>query len=502
MTSRADERSGELIEGSGERPIEVTSTVVVRSSRQTAVAQIVSQSTRFLTSIVLARLLTPDDFGVVAVALIIMTVLDRFRDMGTGAAIIQRREVDAGLLNAVFLLNVVMGLTMSGLIFAFAAPIASAMGNPDAAVVIMAFAGIAVITALGQIHQSLLRRRMQFRRIAVITALAAVVNAATSVVAALAGLTYWALVLGTAIGTAVSTVMLWICDPWRPTRDVSWSGLRSIAWYSWHIFLSDLLFLVWNQLDKVIVGRFVGPTGLGLYTMGQRVVTTPLTALSSVIDEVTFPAFSRRQDDDAALRSGFTRTAAVVALVIFPLMAGIAVLAEPFISVVLGDQWAALVPIIWVLAPAGAIQAVTVNSGQLMLAKGRSDWTYRWGVLYVVVLGTLELVMSRWGATGVALGFAVGAALLTPFSLMLAFRLVHMRLRDYVAALLPYAMMSAVMAGVVALVSWLASQAGAVDLLRLVVAVLAGVAAYGLQVLVWRPPALKDALAAARGRVS
>jgi PST family polysaccharide transporter len=502
MTNRADERPGKLVGGSKERPVEVTSTVVVRSSRQTAVAQVISQSTRFLTSIVLARLLTPDDFGVVAVALIIMTVLDRFRDMGTGAAIIQRREVDDGLLNAVFLLNVVMGLAMSGLIFGFAAPLASAMGNPDAAAVIRVFAGIAIITALGQIHQSLLRRRMQFRRIAVITAVAAVVTAAVSVVAALFGLTYWALVLGTGVGTAVSTVMLWVYDPWRPTRHVSWRGLKSIAWYSWHIFLSDLLFLVWNQLDKVIVGRFVGTTGLGLYTMGQRVVTTPLTALSSVIDEVTFPAFSRRQDDDAALRSGFTRTACVVALVIFPLMAGIAVVAEPFVSVVLGDQWAALVPIIWVLAPAGAIQAVTFNSGQLLLAKGRSDWTYRWGILYVAVLGTLELAMSRWGATGVALGYAVGTALLTPFSLMLAFRLVHMRLRTYVVALLPFATMSAAMAGTVAVVSWLTSQLSAPDLLRLFLAVLVGVAVYALQLIVWRPPALKDALAAVRGRVS
>jgi PST family polysaccharide transporter len=479
----------------------VTSGLVARSSKQTAVSQVITQGVRFLTSIVLARLLTPEDFGIVAVALIISAVLDRVKDMGTGMALIQRKHVDQVLLNSVFSFNVLLGALTSILLLWLAVPIANAFNNPASAPAIQVFAGFTFVAALGQIHQSLLRRRMHFRQLAVATATAAVVTAVTSIAGALAGMTFWALVVGTGVGVATNTVLLWIFDRWRPTRHVSLASLRSIARYSWHIFLSDILFLVWNQLDKVIVSRFVGATGLGLYTMSGRLVTSPIASLATVIDDVTFPAFSRKQDDHAALRSGFTRSSGVVAMLIFPLMTGLGLLAAPLVAVVFGEKWAGLVPIIWCLAPAGAVNAVTASSGQLLLAKGRSDWTYRWGLLYLVVLGGLELALAPWGATGVALGYTFGTLLLTPFSLMLAFHFIEMRLRDYLRALWPYVAAVAVMALAMLLATRWVAHAGAHDLVQLAVGFVVGTAVYAGALRLMNPPAVRDAVHALRGRL-
>jgi PST family polysaccharide transporter len=339
---------------------------------------------------------------------------------------------------------------------------------------------------------------MQFRKIAWVTVASAVITASTSLIGALAGMDYWALVLGAAVAAIAATIMLWGFDPWRPTRHVSFSGLASIWGFSWHTFMANILYFVWSQSDKVIVSRGVGPAALGIYTMGQRVVSTPLSAISSVIDEVTFPAFSRRQDENGALRSGFTRSSAVIALVTFPLMFGAAAIATPMVAVVFGQKWSDLAPVIQVLAPAGAIQSVTFNCGQMLLAKGRADWSYRWGILHFVVLLGLELFFVRWGTVGVALGYAIGLVLLTPFTLMLAFHLIEMRLRDYFASLFPYIWMTAAMTISVILMSWWCRTVGGSNLAELLAGVTTGILVYGILVRLVRPAALVDATKALR----
>jgi lipopolysaccharide exporter len=479
--------------------VAVDSTTVARSTRQTAVAQVLTQSLRLLSSIVLARLLTPVDFGVVAVALIITSLLDQLRDAGTGDAIIQRETVDQPLLNSVFLLNIVMGTFSCGLLVGFAGPLASALGNPSAAPVVQAFGLISLLASFGQIHQSLLRRSMRFGAVAVVNIASAVTSAIVSIAAALVGLTYWSLVLGALSAAIVTTAALWTLDPWRPSRGFSVDSLRSIWGFSWYLFLSNILYFVWSQVDKIIVSRSTGAHALGAYTMSQRFVSAPLTALGTVIGEVTFPAFSRRQNDNAALRSGFTRSSAVIALVTFPLMFGTAVIAQPLVAVLLGPKWLSAIPLVWILAPTGAIQSTTLNCQQLLLAKGRSDWSFRWGLVFLLVLGSLELYFSQWGVVGVAAGFAIGTILLTPFTLIIVFRPVQARLRDYTLALFPYVWMSVLMALVVHGSILLMRRAGAPNIVLLVVGMLVGVVVYAGLLRVIRPPALADAISAMRG---
>ena len=395
-----------------------------------------------------------------------------------GAAIIQRPTVDQVLLNSVFYLNVAIGaLAATGLLLS-AGPLAEALGNPSAAPVIRAYAGITLVTALGQVHQSILRRRMQFRKIAWVTAASAVITASTSLIGAVAGMDYWALVLGAAVGAIAATIMLWSFDQWRPTRHVSFSSLASIWEFSWHTFMTNILYFVWSQIDKVIVGRVVGPAALGIYTMGQRVVSTPLSAISSVIDEVTFSAFSRRQDENEALRSGFTRSSAVIALMTFPLMAGVAAVATPMVAVVFGPKWSDLAPLIQVLAPAGAIQSVTFNCGQILLAKGRADWSYRWGILHLIVLFGLEIFFVRWGAVGVAFGYATGVVLIHAFHLDAYVSLHRNAAPRLFCYLFPYMWMTAAMTISVILMSWWCRSVGGSDLAELTAGVTTGILVY------------------------
>lgn len=470
--------------------------VVARGTRYSALAQAGTQGLRFATNVVLARLLTPHDFGVVAIALVVTMVLDQLKDMGTGSALIQRKRVDHLLINSVFYLNLALGAVLAVGLVVLAEPLASLLGNPEAAPVLKAFAAVTFLTALGQIHHALLRRDLRFFELAVVMTVGALATGVVAIAGAVAGYGVWALVLGTAAGAVASTALVWVYDSWRPTLALSLESLASIWRYSFHLFLSNLLFIGFSQVDKLIISHFLGAGPLGSYTLAQRTVSAPVAAVGSAVGEVAFPAFSRRQDDNVALRSGFVRSSRVIALVTFPATVGLAILAAPFVSVVFGSQWDAVAPVVSVLAPIAAIQSVTFNSSQLLLAKGRSDWSYRWGMVYCVVLTVFELVGVKWGLFGTAVGFAVGVATLTPFSLMLAFHQVEMRLRDYLVALWPQFWITTVMAGFVGLALVVARAAAWGDLAALVAGTTAGVVVYGVLLLVVRPAALEDAMAA------
>jgi lipopolysaccharide exporter len=496
MDSQAPRVTTEPTEGAADTP------TVARGTRYTTVSQVVTQAVRFGTNIVLARLLTPEDFGIVAIALVVTTLLDQVKDLGTGSAIIQRESVDDKLLNTVFYLNLALGALLGLSMYLTAEPVASLLGTPQAAPVLQAFSVITVVTSLAQIHHSLLRRNLRFFEIAIVASVSAATTAVVSVVGALLGMDYWALVLGTAVGALVGTVMVWIYDRWRPSLMLSLASLKSIWGYSIHLFLANILFMFFTQVDKIIIGRFLGSTALGTYTLAQRTVTSPMTAVSTVVNEVTFPAFSRRQNDHAALRSGIVRSSQVVALISFPAMIGLAVLADPAVQVVFGPQWYGLIPVIWLLAPIAAVQSMTVSSTQLLLARGRSDWALRWGVVYCLVLTVLELLGVRWGLVGVAGAYAAGILLLTPFELALAFRTIEMRLREYLRELLPHVWITAVMAVCIALAARGVQAVTEADWAELLVGCLVGVVVYGLLILLVRPPALYDALVVIRRRAS
>ena len=477
-------------------------TSVVRGTRYTAVSQVVTQVVRFGTNIVLARLLTPEDFGIVAIALVVSMLLDQILDLGTGAAIIQRKSVDDKLLNSVFYLNLALGALLGLSLYLGAGLVASLFGNPEATPVLRAFSVVTAVTSLGQIHDALLRRNLRFFEIAIVASVSAAVTAVVSIGGALLGMDYWALVLGIAVGALVGTVLVWIYDRWRPSFTLSLASLKSIWGYSVHLFLSNMVFMVFTQVDKIIIGRFLGSTALGTYTLAQRTVTSPITAVGTVANEVAFPAFSRRQHDHTALRSGFVRSSRVIALITFPAMIGLAVLAEPAVNVVFGSQWLGLIPVIWVLAPIAALQSVTVNSNQLLLAKGRSDWSFRWGVVILPRPHRPRAPRSAlgpcWGCCSVRsrdlAADAVRAAL--------AFRTIDMRLRDYVRELLPQVWITTVMAVCVAGAAQAVATATGAYWAELLVGCLVGVLVYGLLIRIVRPLAMYDALIVIQRRSS
>ena len=471
----------------------VSTDSVARASRHTVLAQLATQVSRLAVNVILARLLTPSDFGVVAVAMVVMVVVWQLTDLGTAAVIIQREVIDDALVTSLFYFNIVMGAGLSAAMFAVARPLAALMGEPSAASSIQVLASVGFIGSVGNMHYALLRRNMKFGWLATMNIANAAVSGVVGIALAVAGAGLWALVGSVVAGTFVSTVIAWWYEPWRPSATFSLERLRSVARFSIHFFYSSALAVGFAQLDKVIISRLLGSAALGTYTVAQRTVTSPINTVSEAVSTVSFSVFAREQSNPEALRSGVTRAAGVVALVVLPSMVGLAVLAEDAVAMVYGPRWESATPVIQVLAPVAAVQALSRVTASVMLAMGRSDWLYRWALAYCLVGAGVMLVSSQWGLIGVSLGLAAVVALLAPFEMMMALHLIGMSLGAYLRSLLPQLAITAVMAGSAWLAATLVDRLGAGSALQLLAGTVAGAVVYAG--LMWRTklPALDDA---------
>lgn len=471
------------------------------ATRWMVVGRLVTQGSRFLVSVILARLLSPEAFGVVAVAMTTIVALEIVKDLGTGAALIQRQQVDQRLLSSVFYLNVVAGFVAAGLMAVGAPLIADFFATPDATTVVQAFSLVLAVGGLTQVHHALLRRRMRFGGVAAVEMVAALTNGVVSIVLALLGAGVWSMVWGNLAGTVTGSAVAWVASGWRPSRQLHRADLRAIAGFSLNTAAYNVTTFALENTDKILVGRWLGTAPLGVYTLAQRTISYPLESISKVLMQVLFPAFARAQDDNATLRKGYSRAVGAIAFVTLPVMVGAAVVAEPMVHAVLGEKWVGLIPLLWFMAPAGALGALVSAVNTIYSAKGRADWMFRWGLASGAVRLAAFAIGLQWDLQGLAIAYLVVMVVETPVGYAIVLRLIEMPLRAMARVLAPYFVMTAAMAAGAWLTVRLLESTGATPWAQLGAAVGVGALVYGGLALWIRPPALRDVrtLATSRG---
>ena len=478
----------------------VSTTRLASATRWMVAGRLVTQASRLLVSVILARLLTPEAFGVVAVAMTTIVALEVVKDLGTGAAVIQRPTVDQRLLSSVFYLNVVAGFTAAGLMAGGAPLIAAAFDVPDATPVVRAFALVLAIGGLTQVHHAMLRRSMKFNAVASVEMVGALVNGLVSIGLAVAGLGVWSMVWGNVAAAVVGSVVAWLRSGWKPSRMFGFGPLRENAWFSAHTAGYNVTTFLLQNTDKLLVGRWLGTAPLGVYSLAQRTISYPLESISRVLMTVLFPAFARAQDDEELLRKGYTRAAGAVAFVTLPVMVGAAVVAEPLVRTVLTEKWEPLIPLLWFMAPAGALGALLSCVNTLYSAKGRADWMFRWGLASGAFTLAAFAVGLQWGLQGLAVAYLAVMVVQVPVGYAIVLRLVHMRLRTMARALAPYFAMTALMAAATwATVAGL-ERADAESHWQLLAGIAVGALVYGGLAAWWRPPAFRDVVTVIRHR--
>lgn len=406
--------------------------------RWSGISMVGREVSRMVFVVLLARVIGPEAFGIVAQALVYVGVVGLLLDQGFSSALIQREHVEPDMPGAVVTVNLGVGAALTVLTVAIAPLWASFMRTPELGLVLVALAPCLIIRAASITPRAMLQREMEFRRIGIADITAALVGGAAGLVVALTGGSYWALVVQILVTDAVLAVaFLLVGAGHRP--NLHFRRLQEIAAFSWRAFAAGILVnSVSRNIDNLLVGRFHGPQALAFYGLAYRLLLLPVQLASATVGAVLFPAFSRLAHDLGALRRELARATRTDATLALPVMTFAAVAAPQLVFVLFGPQWNPAVPIVQVLALAGAMQAIyQPSTAPLMLGLGQATLNLRYAWLTTAVSAAGIVAGLPFGPFGVAAGYSLATGLIVPVEWLIRRRLLGVSLRDQIGLLVP-----------------------------------------------------------------
>lgn len=446
-------------------------------------ARLVERGLGLISTVILARLLLPEDFGLVAVATAVITILELLTGFGFDLALIRNQQATRNHYDTAWTLNALIGFGIALLMLALAIPASTFFADVRVAPIISVLALNPVIASLENIGVVAFRKELDFRREFMFLAGKKSVMFLTAVPLAVVIGNYWALVAGIVIGRLAATVLSYLMHPYRPR----WSlvhGADLFAFSKWMLVVNIVNFFKQRYVDFVIA-RIAGPAGVGLYSVGSEVASLPTSELVAPIDRAAFPGYSLMGGDIAGLRKAYLSVTGVVALIALPAGAGIAAIAPVLVPLVLGAKWLDAVPIMQVLAFFGLITALQSNSFSIFLATGVPRVPAILGLVHAAILiVALPVGVSSMGVIGAAWATLGTALLLMPVSFYLLWQRIRYRPAELVAILWRPAVATAVMLGCVRAIVQPEGSASIGDLaVANLVAISGGAAIYALVVL-------------------
>jgi O-antigen/teichoic acid export membrane protein len=416
-------------------------------------AGLVTQVTRLILLLILARRLLPAEFGLASIVLAFAVWVQPFADLGLGVALIQAPRLTELDRSTVFWTSLPLGIAWTLLGIAFSWPLASLYGQPSLQPLFAAFSISFLLASLTSVPNALLIRAMDFRALEIRVIAGTLVGASLALALAFSGFGAWAIVGGEIADRTVALVAIWVQSRWRPRLTFSRRKLREQFSFAGRLFGAYLLLEFAQTLQSLMVGRFLGPTALGRLTVSQTLVYLPFNRIAGPIREVMFPAFSRMQDEPARITSALNRINQALAAITFPALAGLAVLAPEFTALVLGSNWAGTDQVIRVLAIAGMALAFQRVNFSVLSARGYTRMILWVGVAAIVSTAVVILVAYPYGLV-VTLGvITVQILVLQTVIMSVTARALEARLRDLALPLARIAAATAVMAASVILVA-------------------------------------------------
>jgi O-antigen/teichoic acid export membrane protein len=387
----------------------------------------------------------------------------------------------------VFWMNVAVGGALT-IVFSTGAPlIAGFYDKPQLRLLTIVVAFNFLIGSLNVVQNALLQKSLNFQTLFWIESVAISISGIAALVLALAGAGVWSLVGQSLTLTLIRTAVMWHWSSWRPGRSFDPAAVKELLRFGRHVIGSNIIIYWAQNFDKLVIGRQLGSSALGIYNMADRLMRLPLTNVTAVTGAVMFPALSTLQGEVDSVKRVYLRANRLIALLTFPMMLGLIVVAEPAILVFYGEQWRNAVSILQLLSLAGMAQSIYNTAGWIFLSRGRPDILFRLGVLSMLVRVAGVLIGMHWGLVGIAWAYVLGgfACLLYP-TWSAAGRLIGLRFADLLKNVAGPFYCAACMAAAIWLFDhWLLVEHA--YWLRLVIDVLAGIVVYGFLIRRFQP---------------
>lgn len=354
-------------------------------------AQLVS----FLVSIVLARLLSPEDYGTIALITVFTAILQVFVDSGLGTALIQKKDADDIDFSSVFYFNFTVCLILYLGMFAASPFVAKFYSDYTLTPLVRVLSITILISGVKGIQQAYVSKNMMFKRFFFSTIGGTVFSAILGIWMAYAGFGVWALVMQQLSNTAIDTLILWITVKWRPKRTFSWKRLRNLLSFGWKLLISALLDTAYNNLRNLIIGKLYSSTDLAFYNQGDKFPKVIVSNINASIDSVLLPTMSSKQDDIERVKQMTRRAIKTSTYVMAPLMMGLVFCAEPIVKLVLTDKWLPCVPFLRIFCITYMFWPVHTANLNAIKAMGRSDYFLRLEIIKKI-MGMIILFTTMW----------------------------------------------------------------------------------------------------------
>lgn len=380
-----------------------------------------------ISTVILARLLPPEDFGLVAMATVLIEFFLVITEFGFDSALIQKQNANRTHYDTAWTFNVIFGIASAAVLVALAWPASSFYEEPRVTSLVILLALGVVLRGFQNIGIVDFRKNLEFHREFILLAVAKVVAFVVTITIAVATQSYWALVIGTLSHRLANLILSYVMHPFRPRFSIA--RRKELFSFSVWLWCSNVLLFLRTRGADLIVGRLLGPRSLGLLTVGNEVASLPTTELIAPINRAVFPGYSRIAGDKGRMRAAFENVFGVIATVALPAAAGISVIADLAIPILLGDQWGGAVPIVQILAIVGLFTSLHSNTGVAYIALGKPYIHVILQSISACVLFPLAYIFAKnIGIIGVAYAYLIANGSMFAVNVLLASRLLDIRL--------------------------------------------------------------------------
>ena len=462
----------------------------VKGVAWTSLEQVTSIGFGFVIGVILARLLSPSDYGLLAMIGVFNAIAFAFLDSGFASALVRKPDLTEDDNTTAFCFNLMAGVVLYGVIWMIAPWVSKFYDKPILTPLLRAEGSLLIITAFKIVQNTQLMRALNFKAKMIIRVTSNVLGGIIGIIAAYRGLGVWALVVMHIAGALIGLLLLWIISPWRPRGRWSKDSLKYLWGFGSKLLASGLLDTIYKNIYPVVIGKFYSAADLGQYTRAKQYAHMPAGTLTGMLQQVTFPVLSTIQDDIERLGNSYRRMLRFTVFVVFPIMVGMAVLAHPLVITLVTGKWAECVPYLQVICFASMWYPVHAINLNLLQVKGRSDLFLRLEIIKKVIITVAIFICVPFGIMGICIGAVCTSLICLFINTYYTGKLIHVGFARQMMDMIPTLLNSLAMGAVVYLVTIPIGN----EVIKLVVGISLGVAFYTTMAWLFKMPELREAL--------
>jgi len=462
----------------------------VKGVAWTSLDQVATLGFGFVIGVILARLLSPSDYGMLAMIAVFNAIAFAFINSGFGNALIRKPDLNENDNSTAFYFNIIAGVVMAGIIWLIAPWVAIFYDKPILTQLLRVEGLLLIISSFTIVQNAQLSRALNFKAKMIINVSSQVIGGIVAIIAAYHGFGVWSLVIQHIASGIIRLIMLWIISPWRPRGRWNSSSFGYLWGYGSKLLVSGLLDTIYTNIYPIVIGKVYSPADLGQYTRAQGYASLPSQGLTSVLQQVTFPVLSQIQEDDVRLASSYRRLLRFSVFLVFPIMMVMAALARPLVISLVTDKWSQCVPYLQLICFASMWYPVHAINLNLLQVKGRSDLFLRLEIIKKAIVTIAIFICVPFGIMGICIGSVCTSIICLAINTYYTGKLINVGFLQQMQDMIPTMLSSFAMGAIV----YFSTMPFNNDIIKLVIGIPLGMIVYLSIAKVFRMPELQEAI--------